>query len=471
MTLRTRFAPSPTGMLHIGNARAALFNFLLARHFGGEFYLRIEDTDKERSTQEAIDVIFSGLRWMDISFDGHPVMQSQREKRHREVALELLEKGLAYKCFCTPEELKEMREEARKSGKPPRYNGKWRDKDPSLAPKDAPFVVRIKAPREGKTTVHDLVQGEVTVANSELDDMVILRSDGSPTYQHAVVVDDHDMNITHVMRGDDHLTNTFRQIMIYNAMGWEVPKFAHLPLIHGPDGAKLSKRHGAQSVLEFKEMGYLPEALCNYLLRLGWGHGDDEILSREEQIKLFDFSGIGRSPSRMDYKRLEHMNAVWLRRASNDRLCRLVIEKLSDDESVVIDASFKDRLAYLMEGLKSRARTINELAENAAFLGRRLPLPQTPKAQKIIVKSYDILKEVTQNLSVLGDFSTENINKTLRDFAQSKDIGLGKIAQPLRAAVTGSTISPGIDETLCALGKEETLARIGDILDGEHNHA
>ncbi|GAN62765.1 glutamyl-tRNA synthetase [Acetobacter indonesiensis NRIC 0313] len=466
-TIRTRFAPSPTGLLHIGNARAALFNFLFARHHGGEFLLRIEDTDRERSTQQAVDVIFDGLAWMGITADEEPVFQSTRQPRHTEVALELLAKGLAYKCYCTPEELKQMREDAMANGKPPRYNGMWRDRDPSEAPAGAPYAVRIKAPREGETVINDLVQGEVRVANAEMDDMIILRSDGTPTYQHAVVVDDHDMAITHVIRGDDHLTNTFRQAMIYRAMGWDLPRFAHLPLIHGPDGAKLSKRHGAQSVVEFRDEGYLPEALCNYLLRLGWGHGDAEILSRDEQIKLFDLDGVGRSPSRMDYAKLLHINAVWLRQADDDRLTNDVLDRLKNVEGVNTDDTTRARVLALMPGLKERARTLVELAESAAFLGRHVPLTFNAKAEKLLTpEARTILDGLARELAAVSDFTPEEIDAALRRFAEREGHKLGQVAQPLRAAVTGSNTSPGIDATLFALGKDETLARIGAVLNG-----
>ncbi|GAB3594309.1 glutamate--tRNA ligase [Acetobacter peroxydans] len=467
MSIRTRFAPSPTGLLHIGNARAALFNFLFARHHGGKFLLRIEDTDRERSTQQAVDVIFAGLEWMGITPDEEPVFQSTRADRHREVALELLERGLAYKCYCTPEELAQMREDATKNGLPPRYNGLWRDRDPAEAPAGAPFAVRIKAPREGETVINDLVQGEVRVANAEMDDMIILRSDGTPTYQHAVVVDDHDMAITHVIRGDDHLTNTFRQAMIYRAMGWDLPRFGHLPLIHGPDGAKLSKRHGAQSVVEFRDQGYLPEALCNYLLRLGWGHGDAEILSREEQIHLFDIDGVGRAPSRMDYAKLEHINAVWLRQADDTRLTDDVMERLKAVDGVEVDETTRARVLALMPGLKDRARTLVELTDNAAFLGRRVPLPFNAKAEKLLTpEARTLLSELARDLAVVSPFTAENIDAALRRFAEAGGHKLGSVAQPLRAAVTGSNSSPGIDATLHALGRDEVLARIGAVLHG-----
>ncbi|EUK18347.1 glutamate--tRNA ligase [Commensalibacter papalotli (ex Servin-Garciduenas et al. 2014)] len=467
MTVRTRFAPSPTGLLHIGNARAALFNYLYAKHHNGQFLLRIEDTDKERSTQKAVDVIFDGLSWMGLTPDNEPVYQSTRIERHQEVALHLLKTGKAYKCFCTQEELADMRAKAQAEGKPPRYNGYWRDRDPSEAPTDAPYTVRIKAPREGKTVINDLVQGEVTVANIELDDMIILRADGTPTYQHAVVCDDHDMEITHVIRGDDHLTNSFRQLMIYRAMEWDIPQFAHLPLIHGPDGAKLSKRHGASSVVEFREEGYLPEALCNYLLRLGWGHGDDEILSREEQINLFDLDGVGRSPSRMDYAKLSHVNGYWLRQADDSRLTQDVIERLSKHEGYVLDQEHQERISFLMSGLKERAKNLIELAENAAFLCTQVPLNFTDKAQKLLnEENCGMLSKLASQLATLTPFTKEGINHTLHQFAEAEGLKLGKVAQPLRAAVTGSTMSPGIDDTLLALGKEEVLARLGAVTNG-----
>lgn len=467
MTVRTRFAPSPTGLLHIGNARAALFNYLYAKHHHGEFLLRIEDTDRERSTQEAVDVILDGLAWMGLTPDEPPVFQSTRIKRHQEIALHLLETGKAYKCFCTPEDLAQMRAKALAEGKPPRYNGYWRDRDPSEAPSNAPYTVRIKAPKEGETVIQDLVQGEVTVANIELDDMIILRADGTPTYQHAVVCDDHDMNITHVIRGDDHLTNSFRQLMIYRAMEWNIPKFAHLPLIHGPDGAKLSKRHGASSVVEFRDEGYLPEALCNYLLRLGWGHGDEEILSRKDQIRLFDLDGVGRSPSRMDYAKLTHVNGYWLRQADDVRLTKDVLSRLKGRKDIDLSQNNEQKIKLLMPGLKERAKNLNELAENASFLCMSIPLNFTDKAQKLLNENNRVLlSKLVMELDKLPEFTKESVNNCLHAFAEKENLKLGKVAQPLRAAVTGSTISPGIDDTLLALGKNEILARLGAVING-----
>jgi glutamyl-tRNA synthetase len=461
MTVRTRFAPSPTGLLHIGGARTALFNYLFARHHGGQYVLRIEDTDRERSTQHAVDVILQGLSWLGLESDEPPVFQSTRAARHAEVAQELLARGLAYRCYASAEELRAMRERATAEGRPPRYDGSWRDRDPAEAPAGVPPAIRLRVPQEGETVVHDLVQGPVTVANAELDDMIILRSDGSPTYLHAVVVDDHDMAISHVIRGDDHLTNTFRQVQIYRAMGWETPHFAHIPLIHGADGAKLSKRHGAVSALEFDAQGFLPEALCNYLLRLGWGHGDAEILSREDAIRLFDLDGVGRAASRMDYAKLTHLNGVWMRQTDDARLTRDVLHRLAGQDGLVLDTTAEHRILTLMPGLKERAKTLVDLAASAAFLARRVPLPFDAKAQALLTEdARAILREVAGALSET-DFSVAAIDAALRAYAERTGRKLGQVAQPLRAALTGSTTSPGIDATLAALGREEALARIG----------
>ncbi len=463
MTIRTRFAPSPTGLLHIGGARTALFNYLFARHHCGEFLLRIEDTDRERSTQQAVDVILQGLDWLGLQPDSPPVYQSTRAARHAEVAYALLAAGRAYRCYTSAEELREMRERATAEGRPPRYDGRWRDRDPSEAPAGVAPVIRLKAPQQGETIVNDLVQGQVRVANAELDDMIILRSDGSPTYLHAVVVDDHDMGITHVIRGDDHLTNTFRQVQIFNAMAWDLPRFAHIPLIHGADGAKLSKRHGAVSVLEFDAQGFLPEALCNYLLRLGWGHGDAEILSRDEAIKLFDLDGVGRAASRMDYAKLTHLNGVWLRQADDSRLTAEVVKRLSGSPGVELNEIASARILALMPGLKERAKTLVELAASAAFLARTLPLPFEEKAAKLLTpEARAMLGELRQALASI-EFTAAALDAALRSFAENTGRKLGQVAQPLRAALTGSTTSPGIDATLAALGREEALGRIGAI--------
>ena len=460
MTIRTRFAPSPTGLLHIGGARTALFNYLFARHHGGSFLLRIEDTDRARSTAQATQVILDGLAWLGLEADEAPVFQSTRQARHEEVARQMLAAGRAYRCYLSAAELEAMRAEAKAAGRGMRIDSPWRDRDPAEAPPGAPFVIRLRAPREGETVVDDLVQGEVRVGNGELDDMIILRSDGSPTYLHAVVVDDHDMGISHVIRGDDHLTNTFRQVQVYAAMGWETPRFAHVPLIHGADGAKLSKRHGAQSVTEFRDMGYLPEALCNYLLRLGWGHGDAEILSRAEAIALFDLDGVGRAPSRMDYAKLAHVNGVWLRAAEDDRLTREVLQRLAHRPGLALGTAAAHRVGALMPQLKERAKTLVELADSAAFLLHPLPLPLEPKAAGLLsAENRLMLREVAAALAG-SDFSPAGVDAALRAYAERTGRKMGVVAQPLRAALTGSTVSPGIDAVLAALGREEALARI-----------
>jgi glutamyl-tRNA synthetase len=460
MTVRTRFAPSPTGLLHIGSVRTALFNYLFTRHHGGEFLLRIEDTDRERSTDAATQVILDGLEWLGLVHDGQTVFQSTRAARHAEVALQMLATGHAYQCYCTADELKAMREQAVAEGRPPRYDGRWRDRDPAEAPPGIKPAIRLKAPRDGETVVEDLVQGTVRVANAELDDMIILRSDGSPMYNHSVVVDDHDMAITHVIRGDDHLTNTFRQVQVYQAMGWDLPRFAHIPLIHGADGAKLSKRHGAVSVLEFREQGYLPEAVCNYLLRLGWGHGDAEIISREEAIRLFDLDGVGRAASRMDYAKLTHLNGIYLRQADDERLTRETLQRLGDRHDLSLGATATQRIRALMPGLKDRAKTLVELADNAAFLARTIPLHFELKAAALLTpEAKAMLREISQALAST-DFSQSALDAALRAFAETSNRKLGQVAQPLRAALTGSTTSPGIDATLAAIGRDEALARI-----------
>jgi glutamyl-tRNA synthetase len=460
MTVRTRFAPSPTGALHIGGARTALFNFLFSRHHGGAFLIRVEDTDKARSKPEHTAQILDSLAWMGIAPDEKPVFQSTRAARHAEVAHALLAAGRAYRCYCTAEELKAMREQATAEGRPPRYDGRWRDRDPADAPEGVAPSIRLKVPQEGETVVNDLVQGEVRVANAELDDMIILRGDGVPTYMHAVVVDDHDMAITHVIRGDDHLTNTFRQVQIYLAMGWEVPRFAHIPLIHGADGAKLSKRHGAVSALEFREMGFLPEAVCNYLLRLGWGHGDAEVISRDEAIRLFDLDGVGRSASRMDYAKLTHLNGVWLRAADDDRLTGEVMARLAARTDLVVGGGVAAKVRMLMPGLKERAKTLVDLADSAAFLARAVPLKLEPKAASLLTdEARKMLGELESALDAT-DFSAPALDAALRVFAEARALKLGQVAQPLRVALTGSTTSPGIDATLAALGRDEALVRI-----------
>jgi glutamyl-tRNA synthetase len=463
MTVVTRFAPSPTGFLHIGGARTALFNWLYARHHGGVFRLRIEDTDRQRSTKEAIEAIIDGLKWLGLDWDDETVFQFARAPRHAEVAMEMLKQGKAYYCYCTPQELDQMREAAKAAGKPMRYDGRWRDRDPKDAPAGVKPVVRLKAPTSGETVVQDKVQGEVRVANEQLDDMVLLRSDGTPTYMHSVVVDDHDMGITDVIRGDDHLTNTFRQLQIYQAMGWEPPAFAHIPLIHGPDGAKLSKRHGALGVEAYRDMGYLPEALRNYLLRLGWGHGDDEIISTEQAIEWFDLDGVGRAPSRFDFAKLDNLNGHYLRQADDARLAHEVAARLG----VAGDAALEQRLAAGMAGLKARAKTLKELADNARFYTLKRPLVPDDKARAhLTADAAQVLKDLRGMLAGSQSWSSADLEATARGFAESKGIKLGQVAQPLRAALTGATTSPPIFEVMQVLGREETLGRIDDVLAG-----
>jgi glutamyl-tRNA synthetase len=466
MTVRTRFAPSPTGYLHIGGARTALFNYLFARHHGGRYLLRIEDTDKERSTQAAVDQILESLAWLDLSPDEAPVFQASREARHAEIAHALLDMGKAYRCWATPEELTEMRERAAAEGRPPRYDRRWRDREPGPEQEGKPYVIRIKAPLDGETVVEDLVQGEVRVGNVELDDMIILRSDGTPTYLHAVVVDDHDMAITHVIRGDDHLTNTFRQCMVYDAMGWRRPHFAHIPLIHGADGSKLSKRHGAVSVLDFRDQGYLPEAVCNYLMRLGWGHGDEEVVPRERAIELFDLKDVGRSASRMDYAKLTHLNGIYLRQADDERLTREVLALLGN-RGVLFGTDGAQRVGMLMPELKERARTLEELAGAAAFAAHEGPPAMEAKALALLTP------EAKARLANLAEFLAEapwdktELEQWLRDYADVKGVKLGQVAQPLRAALSGSTTSPPINAVLWALGRDESLLRIFAAAAGE----
>jgi glutamyl-tRNA synthetase len=460
----TRFAPSPTGYLHIGGARTALFNWLFARHHGGKFLLRIEDTDRARSTEAAIDAIFDGLDWLGLSGDEPPVFQFARAARHAEVAHAMLEAGHAYRCYATPEELAELREQQRAAKQPMRYDGRWRDRDPSEAPAGAPFVVRIKAPREGETVIEDAVQGRVVVQNAELDDMILLRSDGTPTYMLAVVVDDNDMGVTHVIRGDDHLNNAFRQLTIIRAMDWKEPVYAHIPLIHGADGAKLSKRHGALGVDAYRdEMGMLPEAVINYLLRLGWGYGDEEMISRDRAVELFDLAGVGRSPSRFDIKKLENLNGHYLREADDSRLATLVAPRIAALTGREISAQDHDLLAQAMPSLKPRAKTLDEIADGALFLFSQRPLDFDEKAALLLDDAARTLLQTTADaLGQVPSWTMEAIEETIRSVAEDAELGLGKVAQPLRAALTGRTTSPGIFDVLFLLGKDETLLRLSD---------
>ena len=458
----TRFAPSPTGFLHIGGARTALFNWLFARHHGGKFLLRVEDTDRTRSTEEAVAAIFDGLEWLGLGGDEPAVFQFERTPRHAEVANQLLAAGHAYKCFATPEELAELREQQRAAKQPMRYDGRWRDRDPGEAPEGAPYVIRIKAPREGETVIEDAVQGRVVVQNAELDDMILLRSDGTPTYMLAVVVDDHDMGVTHVIRGDDHLNNAFRQLAIIKAMGWEEPVYAHIPLIHGSDGAKLSKRHGALGVDAYRDdMGMLPEAVLNYLLRLGWGHGDEEIIPIDRAIELFDIAGVGRSPSRFDIKKLENLNGHYLREADDARLAELVAPRLESRLDTQLNDGQSDILVQAMASLKPRAKTLNEIAEGAEFLFKSCPLDFDEKASALLDEpARALLIKTADALQSVPSWTVEAIEDVIRRVAEDAGLGLGKVAQPLRAALTGRTVSPGIFDVLFLLGKEESLERL-----------
>jgi glutamyl-tRNA synthetase len=452
----TRFAPSPTGYLHIGGARTALFNWLYARHRGGKFLLRIEDTDRARSTDEAIAAILDGMRWLGLDWDGHEYYQSQFWSRHAEIAHRLLERGSAYRCYMTQEELAEQREKAKAERKPFRIVSPWREVSEE---QDKPFVIRLKAPREGETVIDDEVQGRVTVQNAELDDFVLLRSDGTPTYMLAVVVDDHDMGVTHVIRGDDHLNNAFRQLAIIRAMGWPEPAYAHVPLIHGPDGAKLSKRHGAMGVDAYRdELGLLPEAVSNYLLRLGWGHGDDEIISREQAIEWFDLPQVGKSPSRFDFKKLENLNGHYMREADDQRLAELVAPRLG-----IRTADEKALLIRAMPDLKARAHSLVELAEGARFLFANRPLQMdTATAALLTEEARTLLASAHVKLVALANWDAPVLEAAIREVAEGTGVKLGKLAQPLRAALTGRTTSPGIFDVLVLLGRDESLGRIAD---------
>ena len=459
----TRFAPSPTGFLHIGGARTAMFNWLFARHHGGKALLRIEDTDKARSTQEAIDAISEGLDWLGLDWDGETVFQSERADRHAEVAHELLAAGNAYKCFATPEELTIMREQQKAEKKPMLYDGRWRDRDPAEASEGEPYVIRIKTEQKGKTTIVDGVQGEVSVQNSEIDDFILLRSDGSPTYMLAVVVDDHDMGVTHLIRGDDHLNNAFRQMALIRAMAWPEPIYAHIPLIHGNDGAKLSKRHGALGVDAYRDMGILSDAMFNYLLRLGWAHGDDEVISRAQATKWFALTGVGKSPSRFDAKKLKNLNGQYIREADDKALVALAQPGIEELLTIKLTSENSQLLTQAMSILKSRAKNLIELAESSLFLFKNRPLGLDERAQTLLdADARKLLISIHAALVALDDWTFEAAEEAVKAIAESAELGLGKLAQPMRAALTGSTSSPGIFDVLMLLGKEESLARIAD---------
>jgi glutamyl-tRNA synthetase len=462
----TRFAPSPTGYLHIGSARTALFSWVYARKTGGKFLLRIEDTDRERSTEAAVQAIFDGLNWLGLTWDGEPTLQFARAGRHAEVAKELLSRGQAYYCYCSPEELAQMREEARAAGRPPRYDGRWRDRDPSEAPAGVAPVIRIKAPQTGEIVVEDHVQGKVVFKAENLDDFIILRSDGTPTYMLAVVVDDHDMGVTHIIRGDDHLTNAARQITIYNGMGWDVPEMAHVPLIHGPDGAKLSKRHGALGVDAYRQMGYLPEAMINYLARLGWSHGDDEIFSLDQMVEWFDLDGLNKGAARFDFVKLESINGHYIREANPERLYDVMVAT-ADELGRAVDAAGlranRDTVLAAIPELQPRAKTVLELIDLAQFIYATRPIAIDAAAEAVLTPdARQSTAEFTDLLSRIDDWSVPAIDSAARAFADAKGLKLGKVAQPLRAALTGRTVSPGIFEVMVLIGKDETLARLSD---------
>jgi glutamyl-tRNA synthetase len=464
MTIVTRFAPSPTGYLHIGGARTALFNWLFARHEGGTFLLRIEDTDRARSTEAATEAIFEGLKWLGLDWDGEPVSQFSRRERHAEVARSLLASGQAYYCYATPDELKAMRAAQRAAGEPLRYDGRWRDRDPAEAPAGVLPAIRLKAPLSGETVIEDKVQGPVTVANAQLDDMVLLRGDGTPTYMLSVVVDDHDYGVTHIIRGDDHLTNAFRQAQLYRAMGWETPIFAHIPLIHGPDGKKLSKRHGAQAVHEWRDMGYLPETMRNYLLRLGWAHGDDEIISTEQAVAWFTLDGIGRSPSRLDFGKLDNLNGHYIREADDARLAALIAPRVETALERPLTEGQTARLAAGMGGLKARAKTLIELADAARLYAEERPVKLDVKAAAILTPAaVGLLDLWLERVLAASDFTAASLEQAARVLAEERGVKLGELAQPLRAALTGGTISPPVFEVASIFGKDEVIARLKDL--------
>ena len=467
-TIVTRFAPSPTGFLHIGGARTALFNWLYARKHGGKMLLRIEDTDRERSTDAAIAAILDGLKWLELNWDGDVIYQFSRAARHREAAEQLLAEGKAYRCYATSEELAAMREKARAEGRTRLYDGMWRDRDPSTAPSGMKPTIRLKAPQTGETVIEDQVQGRVVWQNENLDDLVLLRGDGTPTYMLAVVVDDHDMGVTHVIRGDDHLINATRQKQIYAALGWDIPSMSHIPLLHGPDGSKLSKRHGALGVDAYRAMGYLPAALRNYLVRLGWSHGDQEIFSTQEMIDAFDLSGIGRSAARFDFAKLENLNGLYIRQTDDSTLVRLFEDVLDYVEGgaalkAKLNETSRAQLLQAMPSLKERAKTLIELIAGSYFIFADRPLEIEPKAQALLTGDNRVLiGRLRSVLESVSPWSAETTEAAMRNFAEQNNLKLGAVAQPLRAALTGRTTSPGIFEVLAVLGRDECLARLDD---------
>ena len=463
MSIVCRFAPSPTGFLHIGGARTALFNWLFARHHRGQFKLRIEDTDRARSTPEATAAILDGLKWLELEWDGEVVYQSARAARHAEIAHQLLAAGKAYHCYASPQELDDMRAKAKAEGRSMRYDGRWRDRDPKEAPPGVKPVVRLKARQTGQTVIKDVVQGDVVIGNDQLDDMVLLRADGTPVYMLSVVVDDYDMGVTHIIRGDDHLNNAARQMQLIEALGWPVPTYAHIPLIHGPDGAKLSKRHGALGVDAYRDMGYLPEAMRNYLLRLGWSHGDDEIISTEQAIEWFDLDAVGRSAARFDFVKLANLNGHYIRETDDERLTALVVPRLERSLGLQIDEARRARLRAGMGGLKPRAKTLVELADAGAFYVRPRPLPLSDAAKKLLgPEARERLAALQPALADAAGWTAAALEAAVREAAAGTGAKLGDLAQPLRAALTGHAASPPIFEVMAVLGRDESLGRIAD---------
>lgn len=463
MNVITRFAPSPTGFLHIGGARTALFNYLFAKHYGGKFLLRIEDTDKARSTKEAVNAIFDGLKWLGLEWDGEVLFQSQRNDLYKNVALKLLAADGAYYCFTPQEEVDRLRSAAMDKKEHFIFRSPWRDAKPSEYPKDIQPVIRLKAPETGQTIIHDTLQGDVILENSHLDDMVLLRSDGSSTYMLAVVVDDHDMQVSHIIRGDDHLTNAARQILLYQALGWTVPTMTHIPLIHGTDGAKLSKRHGALGVQSYKEMGYLPEAMCNYLLRLGWAHKDDEIILREQAIEWFDLDGLGKSPARLDFAKMNNVNAHYLRQTDDKKLTQMITEILQLNIPITVE-----EIGYIdqaMPSLKTRSTTLLELAELAKIYLVKVPLAYSEEAKNVIANcDKKLLSIVIQELESLQNFDKDRVQEVLKEIAKNNDMKLGDLMQPIRALLTGQATSPSVFEIAAIIGKEHTINRLKYII-------
>ena len=464
MNTVTRFAPSPTGFLHIGGVRTALFNWLFAKHSEGKFLLRIEDTDKKRSSKGAVDEIINGLDWLGLTPDDKPIFQSERVNRHKKIVYQLLQNEKAYPCYSSQEELTIMREKSRKEGKTRLYDGRWRNRDPKEAPKGIVPVIRFKAPLEGSTTLDDLVQGTITLNNQDLDDMILLRADGTPTYMLSAVVDDHDMGITHILRGDDHLTNAFKQIQLFQAIEWKIPEFGHIPLIHGPDGTKLSKRHGALGINRYKELGYLPDGILNYLMRLGWSHGNEEIISLSNAIKWFEITAIGRSSSRINFDKLNSTNAHYLRETNNQNLLELLKPEIQKKLNISLNPELSERLIKGMPGLKIRAKNLIELTEMSLFYVISRPIKIEVQDENILNRnSITLLKKLYKELKNIDNWSEKNIEILIRNYSESQQMKLKDIAQPMRIALSGSNTSPGIFEILTVLGQKETLGRLNDL--------